>query len=927
MFATNRLFLLDAMALIYRAHFALIRAPRYTSGGTCTSAVFGVTNTLLDILKKEEPTHIAVAFDTQEPTYRHKEYPEYKAQRDTIPEDIVVQFPWVDRLFDAMNMTTIRIPGFEADDIIGTLASEAEGEDFDTWMVTPDKDYHQLVTERTVVYKPGRQGSNHEIMGVRQVLDNWQIESVEQVIDILALMGDSSDNIPGIPGIGPKTAQKLIAQYGSLEELLSHTDQLKGKQKERVEENTELALLSKRLVTIVRDVPHDIQFDDLAVRAFDDDKLKALFEELEFDTVGKRVFGQTFSSSQSRQTVIREKREKEIQKTLFDEEEIEVRTLKEVPHEYHTVTTAKDRTSLIRQLSQQPTICFDTETTGLNPREALPLGLAFSIKPHEAWYVVCPDEAEEIAAVLEEFRPLFENEKITKTGHNLKYDISLLKWHGIDVRGPLMDTMLAHSMIEPEMAHGLDYLAELYLGYRPVSTSQLIGEKGKDQKNMRDVPLESLAEYACEDADVTWQVAEALKRDIEERGVSQVCFDVECPLIPVLVDMEHEGIRLDADALVKYSGQLEQEIGSLQQSIYATAGEEFNIASPKQLGVVLFENLQLIDNPKKTATGQYSTKEAELLRLAPKHQIVQDVLEYRNAVKLKSVYVDQLPESVNPETGRVHTHYSQAWTATGRMQSANPNLQTIPIRKQRGREIRAAFVPRDDDYLTLSADYSQIELRVMAELSGDEAMKQAFIANEDIHQITASKVYKVDPNDVTREMRDKAKTVNFGIIYGISAFGLQQRLNIPRTEARELIDNYFDKYPGVRTWIDSTIEFAREHGYVRTQSGRRRYLRDIDSRNNSLRSAAERLAMNSPIQGTAADLLKLAMIRVHTALKNGGFQTKMLLTVHDEIVFDMKRDEEKTVIPVIRECMTSALPMSVPVVVDTGVGNNWLEAH
>ena len=927
MFATNRLFLLDAMALIYRAHFALIRAPRYTSGGTCTSAVFGVTNTLLDILKKEEPTHIAVAFDTQEPTYRHKEYPEYKAQRDTIPEDIVVQFPWVDRLFDAMNMTTIRIPGFEADDIIGTLASEAEGEDFDTWMVTPDKDYHQLVTERTVVYKPGRQGSNHEIMGVRQVLDNWQIESVEQVIDILALMGDSSDNIPGIPGIGPKTAQKLIAQYGSLEELLSHTDQLKGKQKERVEENTELALLSKRLVTIVRDVPHDIQFDDLAVRAFDDDKLKALFEELEFDTVGKRVFGQTFSSSQSRQTVIREKREKEIQKTLFDEEEIEVRTLKEVPHEYHTVTTAKDRTSLIRQLSQQPTICFDTETTGLNPREALPLGLAFSIKPHEAWYVVCPDDAEDIAAVLEEFRPLFENEKITKTGHNLKYDISLLKWHGIDVRGPLMDTMLAHSMIEPEMAHGLDYLAELYLGYRPVSTSQLIGEKGKDQKNMRDVPLESLAEYACEDADVTWQVAEALKRDIEERGVSQVCFDVECPLIPVLVDMEHEGIRLDADALVMYSGQLEQEIGSLQQSIYATAGEEFNIASPKQLGVVLFENLQLIDNPKKTATGQYSTKEAELLRLAPKHQIVQDVLEYRNAVKLKSVYVDQLPESVNPETGRVHTHYSQAWTATGRMQSANPNLQTIPIRKQRGREIRAAFVPRDDDYLTLSADYSQIELRVMAELSGDEAMKQAFIANEDIHQITASKVYKVDPNDVTREMRDKAKTVNFGIIYGISAFGLQQRLNIPRTEARELIDNYFDKYPGVRTWIDSTIEFAREHGYVRTQSGRRRYLRDIDSRNNSLRSAAERLAMNSPIQGTAADLLKLAMIRVHTALKNGGFHTKMLLTVHDEIVFDMKRDEEKTVIPVIRECMTSALPMSVPVVVDTGVGNNWLEAH
>lgn len=923
----RRLYLLDAMALIYRAHFALIRAPRYTSGGTCTSAVFGLTNTVLDILRKEEPTHIAVVFDTPEPTWRHVEFPEYKAQRDEIPEDIVNQFPYVDRLFDAMNITTVRLPGYEADDIIGTIAVEAETAGFDTWMVTPDKDFQQLVTDQTVVLKPGRQGSDHETRGIPEVLDQWQIKSVDQVIDILALMGDASDNIPGIPGIGPKTAQKLIAQFGSVEELLKHTDQLKGKQKERVKENAESALLSKRLVTIQRDVPHGVQLNDLARRDIDKPQLKALFEELEFDTLGKRVFGRTFSSSRSRQVVIREKREKEIQKTLFEEDDVPVRTLKDVPHDYQTVLTSSERRTLADELMKQSVICFDTETTGLNPREAMPLGISFSVKPHQAWFVVCPDDTDEAQAVLDDFRPVFGSKDIAKTGHNLKYDVTLMKWHGIDVRGPLLDTMLAHSMKEPEMTHGLDYLAELYLGYRPIPITQLIGEKGKDQKNMRDVPLPQLAEYACEDADVTWQVADVLKRDIETRGVSQVCYDVECPLIPVLVDMEHEGIRLDTDALFSYSSDLQREIDALRKTIFAAAGHEFNIDSPRQLGVVLFEELQLVERPRKTATGQYSTRESELQRLAPKYQIVQDVLEYRNAVKLKSVYVDQLPDAVNKKTSRVHTHYSQAWTATGRMQSANPNLQTIPVRKARGREIRAAFVPRDEQHLILSADYSQIELRIMAELSGDSAMQQAFIDNEDIHRVTASKVYKVAPDEVTRAMRDKAKTVNFGIIYGISAFGLQQRLNIPRSEAGELIDNYFEKYPGVRTWIDSTIEFARKHGYVKTQTGRRRYLRNIDSRNNSLRSAAERLAMNSPIQGTAADLLKLAMIRVHTALQSGGFATKMLLTVHDEIVFDMRRDEQDTVIPVIRNCMVSALPMSVPIVVETGTGNNWLEAH
>lgn len=609
---------------------------------------------------------------------------------------------------------------------------------------------------------------------------------------------------------------------------------------------------------------------------------------------------------------------------MFDEP-VKEKTIQDVKHDYQTIQTREERAALIEVLMKQKAICFDTETTGLDPREALPLGIAFSYEPRKAFYVACPDN--EAQQVLEEFRLVFESAEIEKIGHNLKYDVSLLKWHGIEVQGTLMDTMLAHSMKEPEMNHGLDYLAKLYLGYRPIPTSDLIGARGPDQKNMRDVPLEKISEYACEDADITLQVAAIIRPDIENRGVSQVCYDIECPLIPVLVDMEYEGIRLDVDAIEAFSEKLEKEIEELREAIFSAAGREFNIDSPKQLGVVLYDDLQLVANPRKTATGQYSTKEAELLRLAPKHQIVQDVLDYRNAVKLKSVYVDQLPESLNPKTGRLHTHYSQTWTATGRMQSNNPNLQTIPIRKARGREIRAAFVPRNDDYSILAADYSQIELRIMAELSGDVSMMEAFENNIDIHVLTASKVYKVEPQDVSREMRDKAKTVNFGIIYGISAFGLQQRLNIPRAEANDLIHNYFEKYPGVKAFIDRTIEFAKEHGYVATQTGRRRYIRDINSRNQSLRSAAERLAMNSPIQGTAADMLKLAMIKVHRALNQGQFKTKMLLTVHDELVFDLFKQEAETVVPVIVDAMKSALQTRVPIVVETGIGENWLEAH
>ncbi|NND98503.1 MAG: DNA polymerase I [Pirellulaceae bacterium] len=922
----KRLFLLDGMALTYRAHFALVRSPRFTSGGQCTSGVFGMMNALLDIIKRESPTHIAAAFDTAEPTQRHIEFPEYKAQRDEMPEDIASQLPYIDKLLAALNIQVIRMPGYEADDIIGTLAHRAVDHGFKTWMVTPDKDYHQLVTDDVVVYKPGRKGGDAETLGVPEVLDKWEIQRVDQVIDILGLMGDSSDNIPGVPGIGPKTAQKLIAKYDTVENLLAHTDELKGKQKERVIENHDQALLSKRLVTIQLDVPVDVDIESFAWKSYDDKKLKELLMELEFDTVGKRMFGKSFSSANSRANVIREKRETEIQATLFDDP-VEEKTLSDVKHDYRTITTKAARTKLISTLSKQESFCFDTETTGLDPRTAHPLGLALSFEPHTGYYVVIPEQRDEALVVLEEFRDLLENESIKKIGHNLKYDVTVLKWHGIEVRGPLLDTMLAHSMKEPEMRHGLDYLSTLYLGYKPIPTTDLIGPKGEDQKNMRDVPLEQLSQYACEDADITLQLAAAIAPEIEERGVSQVCYEVECPLIPVLVDMEYEGIRLDTESLAIFSKKLAGEIEELQNKIFESAGHEFNIDSPKQLGVVLYDELQLESNPKKTATGQYSTREAELERLAPRHEIIRDVLEYRNARKLKSVYVDQLPESVNEQTGRIHTHYSQAWTATGRMQSNNPNLQTIPIRKERGRDIRAAFVARDDDHLLLSADYSQIELRVMAELSGDPAMMDAFVSGEDIHNVTASKVYKVDLDDVTREMRDKAKTVNFGIIYGISAFGLQQRLNIPRTEAKELIDNYFEKYPGVQEYIDRTIAFAKENGYVATQTGRRRYLRDINSRSRTVVNAAERLAMNSPIQGTAADMLKLAMIKVHRALREGEFKTKMLLTVHDEIVFDLLKSEADTVMPVIEEAMKTAMPMKVPIVVEMGTGANWLEAH
>ncbi len=922
----KRLFLLDGMALVYRAHYALIRSPRFTSGGICTSAVFGIANTVFDLLKNWQPSHLAMAFDTAEPTQRHVEFPEYKAQRDALPEDIANQLPLVEQLMEALQIPTLEVDGFEADDIIGTVAGQAEAEGFRVWMVTPDKDFDQLVTENVVVLRPGRQGSSFEVFDVDKVLEKWQIKRIDQVIDILGLMGDASDNVPGVPGIGEKTAQKLISQFESMEHLLASTDQLSGKQRLNIETHREQALLSRRLVTIQLDVPHGFEIDRLRCQPFDEEKLQKLFAELEFDTLGQRIFGKSFSSSGARATVIREKREKEIQATLFDEPPSEM-SIRETPHEYQIVATTAERVALLQQLLSQRSVCFDTETTGLDPRSADPLGIAFCIAANQAFYLPFPHNREQAQAILSEFRPLFEDTSIEKIGHNLKYDLTLLKWNGVEVAGPLLDTMLAHSMKEPEMTHGLDYLAKLYLGYHPIPITQLIGPAGPDQKNMRDVPVEQVAEYACEDADVTFKVCQLLRPDIEARGVGRVCYEVECPLVPVLVDMEFEGIRLDVEAIRKYSEVLSAEIEQLKASVFAAAGHDFNIDSPRQLGTVLFDELQLIEKPKKTSTGQYSTREAELMRLSGKHPIIQDVLEYRNAVKLKTVYVDQLPNFVNPRTGRLHTHYSQIWTATGRIQSNDPNLQTIPVRKERGREIRAAFIPRDENYLILSADYSQIELRIMAELSRDAGLMEAFLQAADIHAATAAKIYKVDPSQVTPPMRDKAKMVNFGIPYGISAFGLQQRIDISRSEANELIRNYFEKYPGVREYIDRTIQFARDNGYVVTATGRRRYLRDINSRNNGLRSAAERLAMNSPLQGTAADLLKLAMIKVHHALKSGGFKTKMLLTVHDEIVFDLHKSEQATAVPLIVECMRTALDMKVPILVETGIGPNWFAAH
>lgn len=927
----KKLFLLDGMALVYRAHFALIRSPIFTSTGINASALFGFVNTLLDILARREPTHLAVAFDTSAPTQRHEYFPEYKAQREEMPEDLRAAIPNVIRLLEAFNIPVLKLDGYEADDIIGTLAQRAEKEDFETYMVTPDKDFSQLVSDRIFLYRPGRMGSDSEILGVPEVLKNWGIKRIDQVIEIQGLQGDSVDNIPGVPGIGPKTAQKLIAEYGTIENLLENTDKLKGKQKERVEENKEQALLSKKLARIIVDVPIDADFDDFKLGDRDDEKLKALCVEFEFNSIGRRLFGEDFKAGRGGAVGKASEGSAKGLGASSDGAKAVVaadhKTIKDTDHDYKLVVKPAERAELIARLSQLNSFCFDTETTGLDSKSARLIGIAFSFEAHTGFYVALNGDSKEIQATLEEFRPLLEDESIEKVGHNLKYDLSVLKWHGFEVRGKLFDTMLAHSLIEADQRHGMDYLAEVYLGYSPIPISKLIGEKGADQMSMALVPLEELAEYATEDADVTWQLRAKLEPLLKESGQARVYYEIEAPLAPVLVAMEHEGVRIDAEALAEFSIELGEHIERYRAEIYELAGVEFNLNSPKQLGEILFDKLKLSDKPKKTKTGQYTTNEQTLLTLANRHEIVQRILDYRAATKLKSTYVDALPAAIWSRTNRVHTTYNQAVTATGRLQSQNPNLQNIPIRTEMGREIRKAFVARDEDYVLLAADYSQIELRIIAAISRDKGMLEAFEKGHDIHSATAAKVFGVELDAVDPDMRRKAKMVNFGLAYGMSAFGLAQRLGIPRREAAEIMDNYFEQFPGMKKYMTDTIEFAKKNGYVETVTGRRRYLRDINSGNGTVRAGAERNAINAPIQGAAADMIKIAMSAIDRELREGGFKTKMLLQVHDELVFDMRKDEAQRVKPMIEEKMRTAIKLDVPIVVEMGVGRTWLEAH
>jgi len=923
---TKKLFLLDAMALIYRAYFALNKNPRINSKGLNTSAILGFANTLYDLLKTEKPTHIGVAFDTMAPTVRHEEFVEYKANRESMPEELSISIPYIKKLIEAFNIPILYVDGYEADDVIGTLAKIAEKEGFETYMMTPDKDFGQLVSEKIKMFKPARFGNKPEIWGTEEVCEKFGIERPEQVIDILGLWGDASDNIPGVPGVGEKRAKELVSAYGSVEGVIENAHQLKGKLKENVENNTEQALQSKKLATIILDVPIDFEQQSLELEGPDVESLKSLFNELEFRTLSKRIFSDMITAQEGEQT------EGTVQAQLFetesgDEGKPERKTLSNTSHKYKLVDTLAKRETLISKLEASKSFCFDTETTGLDPHIAELVGISFAIKPGEAWFIHFPENYNQCIELLEDFKEVFENESIGKTGQNLKYDISVLKWYHIEIKGKIFDTMLAHYLLQPDMRHNMDFMAETYLNYSPVSIETLIGKKGKGQKSIRSADLDQLTDYACEDADITLQLQKVFEPMLKETGTLKLFEEMEVPLIPVLASMEAEGVKLSVDSLEDYSKQLGTEIIVLESEIKKYAGVDFNIASPKQLGEVLFDKMQIVDNPKKTKTGQYATGEDILQRLSNKHPIIQCILDFRSLTKLKSTYVDTLPAMVNPRTRRIHTSYNQAVAATGRLSSNNPNLQNIPIRTERGREIRKAFVPRNDKYTLLAADYSQIELRIIAQLSNDNGMITAFKEGSDIHSATASKVYGVPMVEVTSEMRRNAKTVNFGIIYGISAFGLSERLNIPRKEAKHIIDQYFDQYPGVRAYMNQNIEFARQNGYVETIMGRRRYLRDINSKNAVVRGFAERNAINAPIQGSSADMIKIAMIKIHDVLSGQRLQSKMLLQVHDELIFDAHLSEIDDLYAIIKENMVSAIPMEVPIEVEMNTGNNWLEAH
>jgi len=942
----KRLFLLDAMALIFRAYYALIRNPRITSKGKNTNAQFGFTNTLVDLINNQKPTHMAVCFEGGRPSDRVNDFADYKANRQEAPEDLMAAMPDIKRIIQGFNIPIMEYDGFEADDVIGTLSKQAEKLGYEVYMVTPDKDYGQLVSDKIKIYKPGYQGGDVEIMGPQEVCDKWCIQNVDQVKDILGLMGDAVDNIPGIAGVGQKTACKLITEYGSVEAILANADNIKGSLGEKVRAGKEAAIMSKKLATIITDVPVEFHEEDFRLKDWNKDALRDVFNDLEFKTIIKRLLGdeaplppkggatgtqgQLFGDSTPNAGSSQSEAGELDNSPLGGGGALPDKNINNVEHEYELVESEGEFKTLIEALEGQTEISFDTETTGIDANNAQLVGMSFSIRPQSGWYVpLNPDNTEETKATLSRFAHLFNDESKTWIGHNIKYDLLMLKWYGVEIKGKLFDTMLAHFLIEPDGKSNMDWLSAKYLGYETIHIEELIGKKGKGQGNMKDVELEKIKEYAVEDADITLQFKNIFLPKLKECEVENVFYEVENPLVPVLTDMEFEGVKIDTNFLNEYSRVLETEARVHEEKVYELAGVRFNLGSPKQLGEVLFEKLKLDPKAKKTKTGQYATGEEVLRKMAGDHPIADHILAFREYTKLKSTYVDALPQLTNPKTGRVHTNYAQAIAVTGRLSSNNPNLQNIPIRTERGREIRKAFVPRDKDHVLLSADYSQIELRIVAAISADPAMCEAFIQNKDIHTATAAKVYNVAEEAVTKEMRRKAKSVNFGIIYGQSSFGLAENLSISRSEAKEIIDNYKIQFAGITRYMDEMINYAREHGYVQTVLGRKRWLRDINSSNFTVRGYAERNAINSPIQGTAADMIKLAMVKIHHAFKEHGFKSKMILQVHDELVFDVTRDEVEKVKPVILDCMQSAmtLPNGIPILAEVGVGENWLEAH
>ena len=922
-----KLFLLDAMALIYRAHFAFVKNPRINSKGMNTGAVLGFTNTLVEILQKESPTHIAVAFDSPAPTFRHEAFKEYKAHREAQPEDITLAIPYAKKIVSAFQIPVLEKEGYEADDIIGTLAQKAEKAHFEVYMMTPDKDFAQLVDDHIYLYKPAFMGNGVSILGKQEVLEKWGIQHVDQVRDILGLQGDAVDNIPGIPKIGPKTAQKLIQTFGSVENLVANADQLQGKIRENVHTYGQQGILSKKLATIHTNVPLAFELEQSCYRGPNETQLRALFHELEFRTLMQKVLGGGIPMQKSTtQTRLFEK-PKQTPNPETPPAAPLLSTLENTPHQYHLIDTPALRQDLIEKLAQQKEISFDTETTSLDPQQAILLGIAFAYRPGEAYYVTVPQEPSAARQTVQEFKPILESTTIDKIGQNLKYDISILQKYGITINAPFFDTMLAHYLLVPYMRHNLNVIAEQYLHYAPMRIEALIGPKGKDQKRMQSVEITLVKEYACEDADITLQIYHKLAPEITQQGLTRLLYEVEFPLITVLAAMEHAGVKIDTEVLLTLSESMARESQARTKTIHTLAGEIFNIDSPKQLGDLLFGKLKLDEHPQKTKTGQYATGEEILQTLAKEHPIAAKVIEYRELQKLKSTYIDALPTLISPVDGKIHTSYNQAVTATGRLSSTHPNLQNIPIRTEKGRAIRKAFVPRSPNHRLLSVDYSQIELRIMASFSKDPGMMAAFRDGKDIHQATASQLFKVPIETVNKDMRRKAKTANFGIIYGISAFGLAQRLNIARSEASALIQAYFQEFPTIKIYMDTVVEQAREKGYVTTLLGRKRELRDIHSRNAAMRGFAERNAINAPIQGTAAEMIKLAMIRIHTWMLEKKLNSRMVLQVHDELVFDAHENEVLLLQQQIPTMMKEALPLAVPIEVDSKVGNNWLDMH